>query len=141
MARIEWVKVRLNNWSLWVLAEASGGLGFASQAAFLNDAPQAERESKIPVDEIDASVTNDAVESLRQPKRHLYDTLHSFYPRGLGIKETARRAGVAESTIKAHLEQADGLLRVWFLERDERRAREAAAVRAQHEGVKRGFTS
>lgn len=139
MARIEWIKVRLNNWALWVIAEKSGGLGFASQAAFLNDAPQqCEREARIPVDEIDASHTNEAVEALKLPKRHLYETLHNMYPRGLGVKESARRSGIAESTVKAHLEQADEVLRVWFQERAEKKAKDAAAMRARHDAIRAG---
>ena len=35
MARIEYMQLRLNNWALWKVREAGGGLGFASQSAFL----------------------------------------------------------------------------------------------------------
>lgn len=118
MARIEWVKSRLHNWALWAEAERSGGLGFASQSSFLNVTPGGGyRESIVPVDDVDASVTNTGVESLKLPKPHLYQTLHCIYPRGLGIRETARQCGAAESTIKAHLDQADAALALWFTER------------------------
>lgn len=119
MARIEWVKLRLNNWALWKHREATGGLGYASQAAFLNEPSGGYRESIIPVDDVDAAVTNSAVESLRDKRYQLYETLQCIYPRGLGIKETARRCGLAESTIKAHLDQADHALAEWFRERAE----------------------
>ena len=124
MARIEWVQLRLNNWALWADREGAGGLGFKSQSSFLNEATTDRyRESAIPVDDIDASVTNSAVESLRVGRPHLYLTLQYIYPRGLGIKETARRMGRAESTIKAQLDDADHALAKWFIDRQESRTR------------------
>ncbi len=121
MARIEWVKLRLNNWALWKDREQSGGLGWHSSAAFLADTGTIDRyrESVIPIDDVDASVTNTAVESLRPTRPHLYETLQCIYPMGLGIKETCRRMARAESTIKAQLEQADRALADWFTNRSE----------------------
>ncbi len=119
MARIEWVQLRLNNWALWKDRENSGGMGFKTQSSFLNEASTDRyRESVIPVDDIDASVTNTAVESLKDARSDLYGTLQCIYPKGLGIKETARRGGCAESTIKARLEQADKALSDWFTSRN-----------------------
>ena len=119
MARIEWVKHRLENWANWKERESRGGLGFASQSSFLREASSSDRyrESVIPVDEIDASLTNTAVESLKPGRSHLYETLQFIYIKGLGIKETARRMARAESTIKANLDQADHALSQWFGER------------------------
>ena len=68
MARIEWVKQRLENWALFKAREAGGGLGFASQSSFLGEADSSRyRESRIPIDDVDASVTDEAVESLVDP--------------------------------------------------------------------------
>lgn len=121
MARIEWVKHRLNNWAEWKAREAGGGLGFASQSSFLKEAAQdGYREALVPVDAVDASVTDLGVESLRGAKVHLYETLRAMYVQGLGVKESARRLCKAESTIKAHLEQADHALSQWFSERTSR---------------------
>lgn len=135
MARIEWVKHRLHNWALWRVQEASGGMGFASQSAFLNDAPGETRpEARIPVDEIDASLTDEGVETLKLPRPQLYRTLHCIYPGGLGIKATARACECGESTIKAHLEIADNVLAAWFRDRAEKKA-------ALREAIKRSFTA
>lgn len=121
MARIDWVKYRLNNWALWKVQEASGGMGFASQSSFLNDAPgDSLRESKIPVDEIEASVTDEAVESLKLPRPHLYRALQCIYPLGLGVQGASRECGCQPSTIHALLGVADGVLAVWFRERAEK---------------------
>ncbi|HEY5579671.1 MAG TPA: hypothetical protein VIK56_00705 [Rhodoferax sp.] len=118
MARIEWVKHRLNNWAFWKVRESSGGLGFHTQAAFLGDCNSDRyRESVIPVDDVDAELTNQAVESLRIDRSHLHQTLQLIYIEGIGIKMTARRMARAESTIKANLDQSDAVLSAWFTDR------------------------
>ncbi len=124
MARIEWVKYRLDNWALWKAREQGGGLGYSSRTSFLHDVtPDRYREAVIPVDEVDASITDQAVESLKPERAHLHRTLLCIYLLGRGIKATARDMGKAESTIKAHLDQADQALAQWFRDRADRRAR------------------
>jgi hypothetical protein len=131
MARIEWVKLRLNNWALWKARDAGGGLGFASQAAFLEIVnTTGYRESVIPIDDVDASVTNQAVESLRGPRRHLYECLQCIYPQDMGVIGAARHLGKAESTIHAQLDQADIALQLWFSERAERQEKSRKNYRA-----------
>jgi hypothetical protein len=121
MARVEWVKIRLQNWAMWKERESRGGLGFAKQSSFLNEAAQGGyRESIIPVDDIDAALTNSAVESMRAGRFHLYETLQAYYVKGWGEKESARRMSVAESTIRARLDEADRALVLWFSEYQER---------------------
>src|SRR4051812_41869391 len=81
MARIEYIKLRLNNWALWKAREQGGGLGFASQSSFLNDYDSDRyRESRIPVDDVDASQTDAAVEALKPDRAHLWQTLQCIYP-------------------------------------------------------------
>ena len=117
MARIEWVKHRLDNWALWKERESSGGLGWATQSVLLHEVVDQSRELRLPVDETDAALTNQAVESLKPARQQLYDRLYLIYIRGVGIKEAARSQGCAESTIKASLEHADHALSAWFGER------------------------
>lgn len=119
MARIEWVKHRLDNWALWKVREASGGLGWATQSVLLANLVDCSREIPLPVDEIDAEKTNQAVESLKLGKGHLHMTLQFIYIRGIGIRETARQMSRAESTIKANLDQADHALSAWFADQAE----------------------
>lgn len=121
MARIEWIQLRLDNWAVWKTQRQGGGSGWATQAAFLNGQPTGGyRESHVPVDDVDAALTDQAVESLKPTHRHLYDTLQCMYAKGLGIKGTSRLTGKGESTIKAHLDHADHALRQWFHARAER---------------------
>lgn len=119
MARIEWVRQRLENWALWKEKESRGGLGYATQSVLLSEAVDRYRETQIPVDDVDAEVTNQAVESLRNGKAHLYMTLQFIYVKGIGIKMTARMMARAESTIKANLDSADHALSEWFNARAE----------------------
>lgn len=124
MARIEYMRLRLNNWALWKARGLGGGLGYSSQATFLGEYDSGRyREARIPIDEVDASVTDQAVEALLPGREHLYTTLQCIYPLGLGARETARTCGVAESTIKARLEQADLVLTQWLREREDARKR------------------
>lgn len=123
MARIEWVKHRLNNWALWKDREGRGGLGYATQSVLLSEPGGGYRESAMPIDDIDASVTNTAVESLRPTRRELYDTLQYIYVKNLGINETSRRCGCAVSTINARLDRADHALSEWFGERAQKAKR------------------
>ncbi|MFZ3141158.1 hypothetical protein [Polaromonas sp.] len=117
MARIEWVRQRLHNWALYKEHESRGGLGFATQSVLLSESSSGYRESIVPVDDVDAALTNQAVESLRPAREHLYLTLHCIYIRDMGIKGTARHTCKAESTVHSHLDQADIALSAWFGER------------------------
>lgn len=114
MARIDWIRCRLNNWALWKVRGMAGGLGFSRQAAFLAMHVDGNRESPLPIDDIDAEKTDRAVESLRDGKGHLHMTLQLHYIKGMGIKAVAAKMARAESTIKANLEQADHALQAWF---------------------------
>ncbi|MDO9235988.1 MAG: hypothetical protein Q7U28_08150 [Aquabacterium sp.] len=117
MARIDWVKHRLDNWAEWKDRESRGGLGFATQSVLLSEVVDRYREVQLPVDEVDAELTNQAVESLRGSRPQLYQTLQLIYIEGIGIKMTARCMARAESTIKASLDQADAALANWFSDR------------------------
>lgn len=134
MARIEWVRLRLENWALWKSREQGGGLGFYSQSSFLNEAATDRyRQAHIPVDEVDAAVTDQAVTAMHAARDHLHAVLWSMYVKGSGIKETSRRLGKNESTVHANLAQADAWLAEWFRARAERQR--AARV------AQRGFTA
>ena len=133
MARIDWIKHRLDNWALWKVREASGGLGWATQSVLLANRVDESRDSPLPIDEIDAEKTNQAVESLKLGKGHLYVTLQLIYVKGIGVRETAREMSRAESTVKANLDSADHALRDWFnakAEADDAQRRALASKRS-----------
>lgn len=121
MARIEWVELRLKNWALWAAKGQDGGLGFKKTSALMERVDNDRyREAPLPIDDIDAEVTDRGVASLKPTRAHLYATLQMFYVRGKGTQESARELGCAASTISARLGEADRALALWFTEEQER---------------------
>lgn len=120
MARIEWVRQRLEEWSRWCMQKDSGGLGYPSQSAFARLGGKGSRaESVVPTINIQASETNDAVDSLKVAQPHLFDVLTMIYAKGLPRHIVAKRLCKAESTIKRNLEDADHAIAKWLGDRKE----------------------
>ena len=126
MARIEWVKQRLDNWARWKEREQRHGLGFYTQSAFLRMALDSGgyRDLSIPVDDVEARATDEAVQGLLGEYAHLHRTLVLIYLEDTGIRMAAQRLACAESTVKARLEQAD--LHIATFLRMKAQAKEAA---------------
>ena len=120
MARVQWVVSRLKNWELYMDKQRRGGMGYYTRSAFLNEVSSGQRNSVVPVNDIEADITHQAVMSLRGSHPQLYRTLDCIYLKGIGHAATSRREGVGLSTISARLETADRLLAAWFTERQER---------------------
>lgn len=116
MARIEWVKQRLNNWALWKERESRGGLGFYTSSSFTWEVVDTSgyREMLSTVDDVEAGKTDKAVTSLLGEHAHLHRTLVLIYLEDKGIRETALAMCRAESTIKANLEKADHAIAAWL---------------------------
>jgi DNA-directed RNA polymerase specialized sigma24 family protein len=110
MARIEWVKQRLDNWARWKSREQGNGLGFYRQSPFLRMAVDCGgfREAQIPVDDVEARGTDEAVQSLMGDHPDLHRTLVLIYLEDAGIRLAAIKLACAESSVKARLERADG---------------------------------
>lgn len=129
MARIEWIRHKLENWARWCAQGDSGGLGFPSQAAFSRMAPGGARSSDVvPTSSIDAAETNEAVQSLQLRQSHLYLVLMNHYAKGYDIHKVAAKLGRAESTIRRNLEEADLVLLRWYEDRRTARAAKRGAV-------------
>lgn len=124
MAKIEWVELRLRNWARWKASGGSGGLGYASGS--LNDRVDGDRyrESVIPTDEVDASVTDQAVQSLQLTRSHLHLTLVCVYIKDMPRADAARRMQCSLDAVYARRDEAHRALAQWF---DERGRRQAAA--------------
>lgn len=129
MARIEWVKQRLYNWALWVERGDAGTRGFYTSSSFTWDAVDTSgyRDVPIPVDEVEAGQTDQAVQALRADKAHLFRTIEVIYIEGESIRRAAIELCCAESTVKARLEQVDHAIALWL-----RAKREADEKRIAH---------
>ena len=120
MARIEWVKQRLENWALWNERESHSGLGYPSQSAFMNVArSNSIREAHVPVDEIEASITDEAVRALSVSRPLQHKTLMLYYIAGQGISGTSRMLACSCATVHSHLDQVDRAIANWLGERAE----------------------
>lgn len=131
MARVEWVKQRLDNWARWKDRQQSHGLGFYTQSAFLRMAVDGGgfRDASIPVDDVEASKTDRAVQSLRVPFPHLHRTLELIYLEDTGVPECARQLCRAVSTVHANLALAD-LQIATYLRQQAEEAEQVAAKRS-----------
>lgn len=147
MARIEYIKRRLDNWALWKARMNDGGQGWRDKnplAAWAEDVwtRTSYHGASIPHFDQEAEETDQAVQALKLVKGHLHVTLEWIYLRDLGVNEAARRMQKAPSTVHAHLEQADRWLDVWLRElaqqKQQRRVQLAdnATVQAQARAVR-----
>lgn len=114
MARIEWVKQRLEAWARWSTAPDSGGLGYPSAAAFTRVTPRSTAAGFLPVSDADAMETERAVQSMLPHHIDLWHTLQAYYIKGYDIARCARVLTLAESSVKARLGRADAVLADWF---------------------------
>ena len=139
MARIEWVEYRLQNWARWVLARGdSGGLGYSRIQL---GQPEAGRrslyvETKIPINDVEASATDDAVDRLYPPGLSL--TVREFYTGRGGIADKARRLCCAESTIYARIDAAHRQLADALVDQQRRAKQERERVEALQAPAKPG---
>lgn len=129
MARIEWVRHRLENWARWSARRGTGGLGYPKQTTFARLVASGGGNDGIPVSELEASETDDAVRALQLSKSHLYLTLDLHYAQALSIDKVSRRLHKAPSTIKRHLEDGDRAIAEWLDAKREaqRKARELSS--------------
>lgn len=136
MARIEWVKQRLDNWALWKEREQRGGLGFYTSSSFTWTMVDTSgyRELMSTVDDLEAQETDNAVQALLADHPQLHRTLVLIYLEDTGIRNAALKMAKAESTIKANLDKADHTIAAWLRLRAQ--AKEEAQARA-----KKSFTA
>ncbi len=127
MARIEWVKSRLENWARWCAQQEVGALGYPSQTTFARLAAPGGGNAAVPIMALDASEMDDAVQSLRFSQPHLHLVLVLTYAKGLPRHQVAKRMARAESTINANLEAADRAIARWM---DDKRQAQADAKRS-----------
>lgn len=135
MARLEWVKQRLENWARWSQQSESGALGYPRQSTFARLAPSGGRnEGSVPIADLEASETDSAVKSLQLTQSHLYQAVTLTYAKGLPRHLVAKRMCRAESTISKNLEDADHAIKRWLDDRQ-------AAKHKLASGAKRSSTT
>lgn len=135
MARIEWIEHRLQNWARWKLAAGGGALGYASVSmAEANADRDGYVEAAIPISDVEASETDEAIQRLNPPGLRL--TIVEVYTGRGGIKDKARRLCCGEATVHARVDQAHRQIAEHLNDRKRRRDAERARV----EALQRSFT-
>jgi hypothetical protein len=94
-----YIEEKLNNWGRWMCIKADGGLGCGnSPLARMGGASasaSAEAQCVIPIDEVDASKTDDAINSL--PKR-LRDVAQYWYAENMTNEQVRKAMGFGSTT-------------------------------------------
>src|SRR3990172_4324833 len=132
MARIQWVAQRLSNWALWRDREAAGSIGYASRSSFLREpGGGGYRDAKIPVFDEEASITDQAVQSLKVGRPLHHETLVLYYLGGsrqprLSALGIAQRHGIGERAVHHRLEECDRAIACWLDERAQNAKRVSA---------------
>lgn len=121
---------KLKNWGDWVRRDEAGGSGYGSSplASLMAKAVRTDYGAVIPLDEIDASKTDQAVKSLMP---ELQKVARLWYVSDLSIRQMALQLGCSTTTVPVRVEQVRHGIQIWYRERDEARRRLLA-----HDGKK-----
>jgi hypothetical protein len=127
MARREWIEHRLLNWARWKLRDGGGALGYASVNLASPTAGIREpyAEVPIPISDIEASCTDDAVNKLPGECKA---TVIEVYTGPGGEADHMRRLCCGKSTMHARIDRAHRLLADHFTAQQDRQRAERARV-------------
>lgn len=141
MPRIDWIEQRLLNWARWVLASGgSSGPGGYSSTSWAGSSSgggrDGYREAVIPISDVEASETDQAVNRLSPGGLAL--TVREFYTGKGGVAEKATRLCIGESTLHARIDQAHRQLAEHFLAQQDRQRAERERVEAVQASARPG---
>lgn len=137
MARDEWMEQRLQNWARWKLMAGSGVLGYAAVNLAQADAGRdGYVEARVPINEVDASETDRAVQQLHPPVLRL--TVVAYYTRRGGMKDVTRQLACAEATVHARISQAHSQLATYLGEARRRADAERQRVELLQQRIRPG---
>lgn len=132
MARIDWIEHRLLNWARWKLGANGGGLGYARvNFMALDGSRDTSAEPRIPINDVEASDTDTAVQRL--PGELRATVLEVYTGRG-GEADHLRRLHCAKATMHARIGRAHKLLCDHFTAIKERQDTERRRVESLTEG-------
>lgn len=122
---------KLKNWGDWMRRRDEGGTGWGNSvlAGMMAKTTRSEYTAVIPVDEIDASKTDSAVNSLLPELRKV---ALLWYVKGLSIRQMAREIGCSTTTVPVRVEQVRHGVAIWFREQEEARKRLIAHREINH---------
>jgi hypothetical protein len=122
MPRIDWVEARLQNWALWKTARGGGNLGCGgTDLGAANGGRSGYVTASIPIMEVEASATDDAVNRLVPAGTVL--TVHKYYLGPGGHQDRALSLGISVAAMYARIEKAHHQLAELFIAQREERER------------------
>ncbi|MCR5864665.1 hypothetical protein [Aquincola sp. J276] len=127
MARIDWIEHRLLNWARWKSRSGGGALGYARVPLGVQtpSTRDAYADVPIPVNDIEAGVTDDAVQRLPSELRA---TIVEYYTGTGGEQDHLKVLCCAKATLYARIERAHRLLAAHFHSEQQRGAVERQRV-------------
>ncbi|HEX5486511.1 MAG TPA: hypothetical protein VFX23_10995 [Limnobacter sp.] len=114
----EYIEHKLANWGNWMRKRADNGLGYGQSpvARLMGVSARVEPGSVVPVDEVEASLTDSAIQSL---PRQLRLFAQWWYVEQLPVRQCAHRAGCGTATVNVRLGEVRHGVDVWFKRRQE----------------------
>lgn len=107
------IEQKLVNWGEWMRRRQDNGLGFGNSpmARLMGASARVEAGSSVPVDEIEASKTDSAVQSLPRNLRQYADL---WFVQQLPVREVARKGGCGTATVQVRIDQVVLGVARWF---------------------------
>lgn len=107
------IEQKLLNWGEWMRRREDNGLGFGNSpmARLMGASARAEAGSMVPVDELEASKTDSAVQSL---PRNLRQYANLWFVQQLPVREVARKGGCGTATVQVRIDQVVTGVARWF---------------------------
>lgn len=114
--RHEWLRDRLDNWARWSVQRECGAQGWARESPFVKwgaPAGGVAAEARIPVDDVSAGQTHEAVQGLRLVNGTWWRALHCVYI-GDPMADKRRRVPMGHAEIGRVMGVTDRAVRNWL---------------------------
>lgn len=108
---------KLKNWGDWMRKGKEGGLGYASSSPLANlmgRAQRAEQGCIVPIDDVDASLVDDAVRSLPVELQRM---AMAWYVEGLSVRQCAKKLSCSTTTVPVRVDALCHGVEVWWANR------------------------
>lgn len=117
--RIPYIRERLDSWAVWIRTGTTGA-GTSVLGRLADAANGVKFSSRVPVNELECSLTDQAVSALPPEYK---DAVKGWHTSDGTLEDVARHLGIVKRTLQRRLARADAMLAEWFNDRKERARR------------------